>query len=172
MSADIENEYFIWLCNKVQERHNHNYSELLKMLHKTEFVWVVPADRHRAEDGLELRIYFLRETCIEPDPIWEQLPCSILELFISFADRASFQTGMSLKVWFWEIISNLKLDEFRKVLNRDVYLIEDILYTFIWRQYNPNGFGGMFPLSRTNNDQRKVEIWYQFSEYVEDRGIL
>jgi hypothetical protein len=172
MWEPIESEYFYWLCHKVQDRHNHNYDGLLQILHKTEFVWVVPADRHRLEDGLELREKFLDETGIDTDPYWEHLPCSILEVFISFADRASFQTDIPLNVWFWEIIANLKLDEFRQVSSSDRYQVDDILYNFIWRQYSPNGSGGMFPLSRTENDQREVEIWYQFSEYVEDRGLF
>lgn len=172
MLEPIENEYFNWLCDKVQDRHNHNYNALLRILHRTEFVWVVPADKNRAEDGIELRTRFVEECGIDPDIHWGALPCSIFEMILAFCDRASFQTDIPVKVWFWEIINNLRLDEFRLVFNGEHFQIEDILYNFIWRQYSPNGYGGMFPLSRTENDQREVEIWYQFCEYVEDRGIL
>lgn len=172
MGEPIENEYFNWLCEKVLENNSHSYLSLLRILHRTEFVWVVPEDRHRVEDGFELRTDFLRETGLESDASWEGQPCSIFELLISFAARASFQTDIPLNVWFWEFISNLKLDEFRRVSSSDTYLIEDILHTFIWRQYDPSGDGGMFPISRTKNDQRKIELWYQFCEYVDDRGII
>lgn len=172
MREPIENEYFNWLCAKVLEMGNQNYYALLGILHKTEFVWVVPADKHRAQDGLELRTDFLRETQSERDPSWESEPCSVFELLVSFAKRAAFQTDIPTRVWFWEFMTNLKLNEFRQVSGSDAYSIEDILYTFIWRQYDPSGFGGMFPISRTKNDQRKIEIWYQFCEYIDDRGLM
>lgn len=172
MREPIENEYFNWLCAKVTGASNSNYYTLLEILHRTEFVWAVPGDRHRVEEGLELRLDFLRETKQASEDSWETQPCSVLELLVALSKRASFQTGMKLKVWFWELMTNLRLDEFRRVDTMGEHIINDILSTFIWRQYRPDGDGGLFPISRTNVDQRKNEIWYQFCEYVEDRGIL
>jgi hypothetical protein len=168
----IEHQYFNWLCAKVTGARNPNHYDLLEILHRTEFVWNVPGDRHRAEEGLELRLDFLRETHQDGDGSWEHQPCSVLELLIALAKRASFQTGIRVKVWFWELMTNLRLDEFRRVDRMGEHIIKDILDAFIWRQYRPDGDGGLFPISRTNSDQRKNEIWYQFCEYVEDRGIL
>lgn len=172
MNEPLENDYFNWLCAKVVGRDNPNYQDLLRILHATEFVWVIPADRHRAEDGIELREDFFRATFKKKDLLFLEQPCSIFELLVAFANRAAFQTDMPSKTWFWEMLTNLKLNEFRRVSSSDVYLIEDILYTFIWRQYDPSGYGGLFPMSRTENDQRKIEIWYQFSEYLNDRGLM
>ena len=172
MGEPLENLYFNWLCAKVVDSDIRNYHDLLVILHKTEFVWVVSADKHRADDGIELRIDFLRETQVERDAIWEAEPCSLLELFVAFAKRAKFQTSIPTRTWFWEFMNNLKLDDFRQVSERDSYIIDDILYTFIWRQYDPSGNGGLFPISRSKYDQRKIELWYQFSEYVEDRGLF
>ena len=172
MNESIENQYFNWLCAKVVERRIPNYHDLLVILHRTEFVWVVSSDKNRAEDGIELRIDFMRETGSSRDYIWEKEPCSILELLIAFAKRVLFQTDIPLKVWFWEFMNNLRLDDFRQVSESDRYEIEDIIYCFIWRQYQPNGRGGLFPISNTQNDQRKIEIWYQWCEYVIDRGLI
>lgn len=172
MGEPIESEYFNWLCAKVLELGNPNYYDLLVILHITEFVWVIPADRNRAEDGFELREDFLRETGVEQDEAWVSQPCSIFEALIALSKRAVFQTDIPLRTWFWEFINNLKLDEFRRVSTSDAYEIEDILYTFIWRQYSSNGSGGVFPMCSTRKDQRKIELWYQFSEYVEDRGLF
>lgn len=172
MREPIENEYFNWLCAKVLEVGANNFYDLLRILHTTEFVWVVPADRHRARDGVELREDFAMEVGIERDLEWEMAPCSMLEFFIAFAKRASFQTDMPVKDWFWEFLVNLKLDGYSRVFDSDRPVIEDILYNFIWRQYDPSGDGGMFPMMQTRNDQRKIEIWYQFSEYVQDRGLF
>lgn len=168
----IEDIYFDWLCAKVTDRSTHNHIGLLMVLHRTEFITIIPADQHRAEEGMELRFDFLRETQFESDSTWESQPCSVLEMFIAFAKRAAFQTDIKVKTWFWEFLTNLRLNEFRRVSISDNRIIKDILDTFLWREYNPNGDGGMFPMSRSENDQRKIEIWYQFCEYVDDRGIL
>lgn len=168
----IENEYFNWLCAKVLEPNSRNYHTLLLILHKTEFVSVIPGDRDRIEDGIELRIDFLRETNIQPDRVWESQPCSVLEFFIAFAKRALFQTDISVKDWFWTFITNLGLEDYRRVSDSDIPLIEKILYTFIQRQYDWRGDGGIFPLRDSNNDQREVVIWYQFFEYLDDQGLF
>ena len=177
MNDSIENDYFNWLSAKVLERGNSNYHALLVILHKTEFVWVIPFDQNRAEEGIELREDFMRETRSTRDPVWENEPCSVLEFLIAFAKRASFDTDIPLNTWFWDFITNLKLDEFRRIgrgaiANQDIYTIEDILYTFIWRQFDPNGEGGLFPMVNTTNDQRKIEWWYAFSEYLDERGLF
>jgi hypothetical protein len=44
--------------------------------------------------------------------------------------------------------------------------IDDILTRLIERTYKPNGEGGFFPLPQTDEDQTKVEIWYQMSAYI------
>lgn len=172
MSEPIEMLYFDWLCAKVLERNGERYQSLMKILFRTEFIWVVSADRHRVSDGLELREDFRLDKELGNHAEFENMPCSVLEVLISFADRASFQTGKSARKWFWIFITNLALDPFEEVHDNDVPLIEEILYTFIWRIYPPNGEGGLFPMHQTRNDQREIEIWYQFCEYVEDRGLL
>lgn len=171
MIEPIENLYFNWLCTKVTDPRSKLYYDLLGILHRTEYVWTVYMDENRAHDGLELRNDFYFQTGVEQDLVWESQPCSLLEFFIAFAKRASFQTDFTIRSWFWEFMNNLKLDEYRQVLNSDIKDIDDILYTFVWRQYAINGIGGMFPLRNSYNDQRQVEIWYQFSEYIQDRGL-
>jgi hypothetical protein len=44
--------------------------------------------------------------------------------------------------------------------------IDDILDSVIWRTYSPDGRGGFFPLNQPQEDQRKIEIWYQMNKYV------
>lgn len=165
MTEPLEEVYFKWLCAKVLERNGRNYRRLLHILHSTEFVAVVPADKHRISDGIELRQDFYRETLENRDPLWEELPCSVLEVLIAFAQRAEFQTGKSVRDWFWEMCANLQLDQFRQVNRDDFPLIEEILDTFIHRDYDRKGYGGLFPIPVTKNDQRRIEIWYQFCEY-------
>lgn len=172
MSEPIEEAYFNWLCAKVKPFHNKNHYELLRILYSTEFVWTVAGDRNRQEDGIELRQYFLNETHYAKDPVWFNELCSVFEMFISFANRASFQTDAPVKDWFWIFMTNLRLNEYRQVSARDASIIEEILYTFVWRTYEPNGDGGLFPLDEPKEDQRDVEIWYQFCAYVDENDLI
>lgn len=166
MEEPIEEAYFNWLCAKVLDVHLSNYWDLMRILHTTEFVWLVAGDDNRAEDGIELREAFSRERLIDDDPLWFALPCSLLELFIAFSQRASFQTDRPAKEWFWKFLTNLNLEGYYHVEPDAVEIIDDILYRFIWRSYNFNGQGGMFPMRKPDSDQRKVEIWYQFCDYL------
>lgn len=176
MNEPIEEQYFNWLCAKVLPVDVPTsipiYRDLMRILYKTEFVWVLSRDRNRAEDGRELRIDFFRERFMKKDLEWCDMPCSVLEAFIAFANRASFQTDTPARDWFWQFISNLELDEYRRVSNPDIPDIEEVLHIFMWRTYKDNGRGGMFPMRWPKNDQREVEIWYQFCEYLEDQGLI
>lgn len=172
MREPIENEYFNWLCAKVLDTRGTMYRELLKLLYSTPFVWSIFGDKNRAEDGLELRLDFLREAQWEPDPLWLEQECSVLEVFIAFSNRAAFQTDIPAKDWFWEFMTNLELNEFRWMTRGQSRNVENTLNIFMSRNYDPNGQGGMFPMRWPNHDQREVEIWYQFNEYLDDRGLL
>ena len=178
MDGPLEDLYFKWLCAKVSYVMNPTpsltYWKLLKILHNTEFVWILPGDDNRAEDGKELRIEFLHAGDIPDSPMWRELPCSILEMLIAFSRRADFQTDIPAQEWFWELIDNLKLKEFNDGCDfskYDIEYIEMILDQFVWRTYNEKGEGGLFPLNVLDgyHDQREIEIWYQFFSYLDDQ---
>lgn len=168
----LEDQYFGWLCAKVLSPYETNYSGLLMVLHRTEFVWVVPGDDNRAADGKELRQDFLRETHYYKDKLWFDQPCSVLEMLIALAYRANFQTDTPVADWFWTFIRNLWLEEYRRVTEGDIPGIQEILNRLIYRYFQYDGSGGIFPLVSPKRDQRKAEIWYQFCDYVEDQQII
>lgn len=173
MSEPLDHTYFRWLCAKVIPRHSDNYHGLLAVLHRTPFEWTVHGDHNRAGEGVELRQYFLLETSRTPEFGWFELPASVLEVLIALATRANFQLDtMSVSDWFWLMMENLGLKDFRRICERNVSEIERILHTFVWRTYGSDGAGGLFPLLEPKRDQRRIEIWYQFCDYVEDRGLL
>lgn len=172
MLRAVETTYFDWLCAKVMDEDHQDYYSLLQVLYETEFVWVVPADEHRAEDGEGLRQDFQREKGIRQDTSLESLPSSVLEVLISFSLRAEFQTDFPAKDWFWIFVDNLSLSQFTHLTSLNRQRVDEILHNFIWRVYEPNGRGGLFPMHRTQNDQRNIEIWYQFCEYLEDHGLF
>ncbi len=172
MDEPIEEAYFNWLCAKVISPYINNYRDLMQVLHRTEFVWSILGDRDRKEDGEELRLFFLNETGIEKDPNWFDECCSLLEVLIAFAQRAAFQTEIEPKGWFWIFIENLGLKDYRQIDMLDLPIIEEILYTFIWRTYDTYGHGGLFPLDNPEEDQRDVEIWYQFCAWVDEKQLI
>src|SRR5689334_13453147 len=116
MSEPLENLYFNWLCAKVVDVNETSpgltYWKLFRTLHTTEFVWLLPGDDNRSEDGKELRIEFLLQADIPDDPDWRTLiECSVLEMLIAFARRTEFMSSISAREWFWIFIENLGLKE-------------------------------------------------------------
>jgi hypothetical protein len=162
----IEEVYFKWLCAKVEKLNGPptpslTHWKLFRILHTTEFVWFIPNDDNRIMDGLELRIYFLSESRCQDDKDWMAAGCSVLEMLIAFANRAEFMTDEPALEWFWRFIENLNLTRFTEN-------ISNVLERFVWRTYQPSGVGGLFPIRSPRRDQRLVEIWYQFCDYLSD----
>lgn len=171
MAGPIEDKYFNWLCAKVLEPQLRVYVDLLKIMHGTEFVWRIPGDRNRADDGMELRREFMYETHTGPDPTWEATGCSVLEMLFAFSRRAEFQTSMPAQEWFWKMIENLRLDDFRHISPGEDIIVREAMHALVWRTYDSSGLGGLFPMRWPRRDQREAEIWYQFCEYVEEQRL-
>jgi hypothetical protein len=175
MSGPLEDLYLNWLCAKVvnmKDLPDPTYWKLLKKLHHTEFVWLISGDDNRAEDGKELRLEFIFQAEIPDDPYWRiEVGCSILEMLIAFARRAEFEDQTPVEEWFWEFISNLGLKEHDDISFDEDY-VDLVLHEFIWRTYEPNGNGGLFPIGNPRSDQTEVEVWYQFCDYLVDQDRL
>jgi hypothetical protein len=176
MSEPLENLYFNWLCAKVlQIRHRTpslTFDTLFKTLHTLEFVWLLPGDDNRAEDGRELRREFLIMGEIPDDEQWRQYPCSVFEMLIAFSRRAEINTGTTAKQWFWEFLDNLNLAGVNDASGVDPDEIRDTVEIFVFRTYGDNGDGGLFPLREPLCDQTKQEIWQQFCDYLVDQNRL
>jgi hypothetical protein len=139
---------------------------LFRKLFATEFTWFVPNDDNRAGDGRELRMEWASLVDVHVDQNWAELGCSFLEMLIGLARRLEFMTDRDCEFWFWHLIGNLGLlghNDRSKFVEEDV---EDRTSAVMWRTYDCDGNGGLFPLQNTSKDQRKVEIWYQLQEYL------
>ena len=83
-------------------------------------------------------------------------------------------TRSSVGVWFWKMLSNVKLDHLndfdwsRKSLGE----IDRTITRILDRTYSPSGVGGLFPLNHWEKDQREVELWYQLNTYLLDSGYV
>jgi hypothetical protein len=173
VNRPLDESYFEWLYFQVGARKNTDpnasYWKLLKLLYFKEFVWVIPNDDNRAEDGRALRIRFLQETDYESDPDWFEYPCSVLELLIALSERLAFEGDGEPRTWFWVLIDNLGLYHYRDGRKIPVGKIEETIDILIWRNYEPDGNGGLFPLKNPSQDQRDVDIWYQMNAYLLER---
>ena len=182
MTSDepLEDLYFNWLVSKVSKRRGRtpstSYDSLLYAMHSTEFSSLLVGDDNRAADGKELRHEFLTTMRLNyPDKEVQALlflECSVLEMLVAFTVRAAFNTRVKAKDWFWIFVDNLGLSEISDAAYRaKKRRISPALNTFIWREYDSLGHGGLFPLSESRNNQREVEVWYQFCEYLIDQNI-
>lgn len=177
MGGPFEEIYFNWLCakviNPIDFDRTATYYELLKKLHCTEFQWFISGDDNRAEDGKELRRDFILQADARDDPEWRTaLGCSVLEMLIAFSKRAEFQTDDPASQWFWEFIDNLGLKDFTDQSGFDEEFVDVVLEELIFRTYQPNGNGSMFPIRDSGVDQRGIEIWYQFCNYLVDQNRM
>jgi len=178
MDEPIEEAYFNWLYAKVLRTQGRtpstSYRSLIFGIHAVPFQWLVTGDDNRAADGIDLRYVFLNELRIpaEEEQDWLELECSVLEMLIALADRCAFQTALSSKDWIWIFLDNLGLSHISESsyteYQDDIY---PVISGFVHREYDRNGRGGIFPLSHGSKDQRRVELWYQFSEYLVDHDI-
>lgn len=171
MSPPLDELYFNWLCRQVDDLRIKNpsrtYWRLLKLMYTKEFVWGVPNDDNRIEDGKELRYEFVdNERLMDVDIGWMHLGCSMFELLVALSRRLHFITEMEPRFWFWHLVHNLGLRRFNDRSNYTDTQVIDILDAVIWRTYSETGEGGLFPLRNPQKDQRRVEIWYQMNAYV------
>lgn len=170
MNKPIDELYLEWLNSQVGDsvfNRNRTYWRLLKQLHDKEFVWVVPNDDNRVADGRDLRTEFVEEAGLtNVDDGWINMGCSMLELIIALSRRLAFEAEGKPRVWFWHMLKNLYLSTLDDESVYSEAYVEQVMHNIIWRQYEPDGFGGLFPLKHPQEDQRKVELWYQLSAYV------
>lgn len=173
MNAPLDELYLVWLYAQVEDTRikspGRTYWNLFKGLFTTEFIWLVPNDDARIEDGRELRFEFLQDAEIpEVDPKWIAQGVSYLELMVALARRLAFQTDTDVDDCFWILASNIGLNEYNDSYKKIPleHKIEEVTEQITFRTYRTDGQGGFFPLRHPDRDQTKVEIWYQMCAYI------
>lgn len=169
----VINAYFEWMfelvCSGRFDR-RFSYRKLLMRLHDTEFIFTIPKDSNRAVDGMDLRYRFAYDTGY--DDSYLNGPCSVLEMMIALAIRCEENimddpaVGNRTGQWFWLMITNLGLgymDDGRF----DRQYVDDVIETFLARDYEPDGRGGLFYIKHCKDDLRDVEIWHQLCWYLD-----
>lgn len=171
--APLDERYLSWLYGQVAQTRSRarvrNHWCLFKQLQETIFVAVVAFDDNRIADARDLRYEYLAEAENEAgDPDWTRSPVSMLEVLVVLARALAFEMDDSVQVWFWHLIEVLDLEHFndREYDNHAQEEIAETLDRVIWRRYEPDGHGGLFPLRSPARDQRQVELWYQLNAYL------
>lgn len=175
----IINEYFEWMtgiaCGK-RFTGKVTYRKLLSFLHINQFRCVMQSDENRAADGVDLRWRFAVNIGMENRNVWIrdclEGPCSVLEMMVALSirteetimDNPAFgdRTGQ----WFWGMITNMGLGAMDDK-HFDKRAAEDILDSFMDRQYEANGEGGLFTIRNVGVDLTKVDIWTQLCWYLD-----
>lgn len=174
IARKLYDEYFDWMYDMVcGERFSDHisYRKLLTYLHDIEFIYSIPNDENRAEDGMSLRYRFALLYGYEDMLAYFEGPCSVLEMMVALALRCEENImddpnfGNRTGQWFWGMIANLGIGSM--VDDRfDKQYVEEVITRFLNRDYAPNGKGGLFTVRNCKKDMRNVEIWYQLNCYL------
>lgn len=175
MRKRVNEEYFDWLYDLVCRRRYSkeiSYKKLLRYLHTIEFIYDIPKDGNRADDGIRLRYRFAEQyRDLYDADLYLSGPCSVLEMMVALALRGEETImddpllGDRTGQWFWGMITNLGLGSM--VDERfNSGKIDDVIERLLNREYEPNGKGGLFTVNR-GLDLREVEIWYQFMWHLD-----
>jgi len=174
---EIKADYFSWLCDFIifdGIDFRYNYSNLLNKLYDFDFLIKMTRDGNRESDGVELRYNYGTDFDIRQPIIASYLDnrcSSMLEMMIALAIKCE---GMMLNPnedyatgkWFWIMIDNLGLTQYNDD-NFNELEVEEILWRFIDRKYDPDGKGGLFHL-HSKVDLRGIEIWTQMLWFVNE----
>lgn len=148
--------------------------ELIKYLYTYKFRYHISNDENREKDANyilymrymdEFHLHYNLNRIHERD-------CSVLEVLIALSVRCERDImeepgSYDDAKWFWIMLDNLGFYDCTDDIF-DEELVDYILETWLDRTFAYDGTGSIFPLKRPKEDQRKVEIWYQMCEYINE----
>lgn len=171
----MDDIYFSILCSMIRDDYVPNpsrYRKVLWRMYSMEFIPIMHMDENRVSDALSFRERYFYDSSGTTKKFLEK-PVNILELMVSLADRLETETMRGTvdrdrtADWFWYMMYSLGLTD----MTDDVYddaATAKILRRFLRRRYERNGKGGLFTISGTSSDMRKLEIWYQAALYLDE----
>ena len=174
MRRRVADAYFDWMYDLVcHDRFSNDisYRKLLIYLHDTEFIYLMPIDANRADDGLNLRYRFAYNTRWRYADLYLTGPCSVLEMMVALAIRCEEDymddatIGDRTGQWFWSMITSLGLGHMDDA-RFDQRYANDVITTFIEREDDRDGKGGLFTVRRCRDDMRHIDIWHQMLRYL------
>lgn len=176
----LKDLYFNWMYQMVvDERYGENdhlitYRKLFSQLDSIEFEYSIPMDANREADGVNLRYRFGYEMDFEQAMIASYLddrPSSVLEMILALALRCEESImhdqaiGDRKGQWFWNMVNNLGLGHMND-RNHDPEEVEQVIFRWLDRAYDPDGKGSLFYVPGIDRDMRTIEIWQQMFLYL------
>jgi hypothetical protein len=170
MAEPLDELYIAWLYAQISNVNlrssRRTHWALMSTLYTCEFVALVPNDDNRVEDIKDLKKEFLFDAEIPyAQPTWFE-HCSFLELLIVLSRLLDFETDFGIEYCFWHLLENIGLSEYNDNKKFSEQEVEEIVDTVVSRNYDRNGRGGLFPLEKSRDDQREIDLWYQLNAYV------
>jgi hypothetical protein len=170
----IRHQYFKWLVLQIGDESIDDIEPVCTLMHQKEFIWFVANDDNRIQDALDLRIEYLYESNLPvPSDALQMVHASALEVLVALSRRMEFFVNGRACDWAWVLMEHLGLDRYRgRITNKRREHVDEILDALVWRRYNADGSGGFFPLAWPNEDQTKVEIWYQLQNWIGEQHSM
>ena len=168
--TQFELNYYTWLTSLVGMQH---HTKLLQELYLTPFIWKLPMDQNRADDGLELRYrygYSIGMSKEDRDHLMQIRPCSVLEVMAALALRCEEEymhsgDDTTTQRWFYHMIASLGLIGMNDV-KFDTAYVQEKLNKMMERDFLPNGLGSLFFIPNYTEDLRNVDMWYQMLAFL------
>ena len=171
-NQQLTEDYLRWLEPQLQDGYSDldkRYWDLLCLMFETEFIPILDRDKNRVADGHDIRVEFARKERLQPNRLDHIGPISFLEVLIALSRRMAFNGGGNAPGWAWHFLNNLELHRMSDPLTpAKRRRAMEIMDTVIGRTYFPDGRGGFFPLLQPDDDQTRVELWYQMNFYIEE----
>lgn len=166
--------YFKWLLKEINIS-NTGYEDLFWHLYGRPFTWSIDRDENRAADGIALRRRYLNDGGALQESEFNS-PCSVLEMLIALSIRCDREIMGEPDVdagdrLFWAMIENLRLDVYDDSYFEDE-AVDEILDIWLMRRFDQHGNGGPFPVKKVVRNQKKIEIWSQMNDFLnENYGV-
>ncbi len=163
--------YFLDLYEETGLKRRGDYFEIARILFETPFRAVLIFDQNRSLEAFSMREWLFGSVGKD-----YKGPVNCLEILWSVALKMSdLSVGndgyLDPREGFWEIFSNLGLDKFEEIRSiSEGREASFLINRWLDRGFDRRGNGGLFPLKKPRKDQRKVEIWYQMQEYLEENS--
>lgn len=175
----FNDSYLVWLADRMD---GVDHLLLFEKLHNILFRWMpdVPMDENRVEDGRRLRFVFESDTGIDIPKAALDWPTSFLEVLVALAETMEDNimynpdNDTDASTWFWMMLSNIGLaqcdDIWMEKHEGSGFYVQQVVDDVMLRRYGRDGEGGLFPLERPREDQRKVQLWYQMNSYILEKN--
>ncbi len=184
--GNLKTEYLCYLMNRAQvEVEGYNgYLRLSEKLQGTEFIPILEMDENRCGECRELRRDFAEYylTYYDDEHMSDILDGlygengTMMEMLVVLAEKMNFDLADSeyeagVGHWFRELLENCGLIGYTNETMADQRYCKsaaDILDTVIFRKYDWDGEGSLFPLRWPKHDQRYTELIVQMNDYIEE----